>query len=97
MQARIITARVAAGRLDEFTRRWRDLMAPVQAREPSARGATLLVEPRTGEAVIISLWEAPAGCTADERGRISHEVEARLADLITSELTEDQFEVGARV
>ena len=97
MQARIMTARVAAGRLDEFTRRWQELMAPVQARVPGAQGATLLVEPRTGEVVIISLWEAGGGCTADERSRISHEVEAGLADLITSELTEDQFEVGARI
>ena len=96
MQARIATRQIALDKLEEFTQRWRELLLPALQQQPGVREAMLLVDPQTGKAVVVSVWESDAAMRAFEQGPVLANLRPRFADFLDGEPTvADVYEVRA--
>jgi heme-degrading monooxygenase HmoA len=78
MYARVLHVEIQPGQLDEAVRRYRESLIPAAQELPGFRGALLLTEPGTGNAISVSLWETEAELQA---GETSGYVRAQLANL----------------
>jgi heme-degrading monooxygenase HmoA len=82
MQVRTTTARVQPGQLDEFARRWRDIVAAHVPEVPGLRGAYLCGNRDSDTVMAIHLWESPPAAAAHaihDRQRFRDQVQDLLA------------------
>ncbi len=61
MYARVTTAQVQPGKMDEAISMMRDSTYPASRNQEGFKSAILLTNPKTGKALSITLWETEAG------------------------------------
>lgn len=96
MQIRTTRARVQPGQLDEFARRWQDIVAPHIPEVPGLRGVYLCGDRDTDTVMTIHLWESPPGEVAHhihDRQRFRDQVRDLLA---SSEPVVEEYELLAQ-
>jgi len=61
MYARVTTAQVQPGKMDEAISMMRDSTYPANRNQEGFKSAILLTNPKTGKALSITLWETEVG------------------------------------
>lgn len=89
--ARLVTGFIAADRLDEAIRLWRDSVLPSVQQQAGFKGVRLLVDRKSGKVASMGLWETEAHFQATvewNQGQI-----AKFAGLFAAPLEVGGYEV----
>ena len=92
MYARVTTANVQPGKMDEAISMMRDSAYPANKNQQGFKSAILLTNPKTGKALSITLWETEAGATAQPAAN-----NPATAGLLVSRSVREIFEVSVQV
>jgi len=92
MYARVTTAQVQPGKMDEAISMMRDFTYPANRNQQGFKSAILLTNPNTGKALSITLWETEVGAT----GQAAATNPAR-AGLLYGRSVREIFEVSVQV
>ena len=92
MYARVTTARVQPGKMDEAISIMKDSTYPANRNQQGFKSAILLTNPNTGKALSITLWETEVGAT----GQAAATNPAR-AGLLYGRSVREIFEVSVQV
>jgi quinol monooxygenase YgiN len=94
MYSRVVTANVLPDKLDEVIRLWRDSVAPANSQQKGWISARMLVNRKTGKAIVVALWETEADLQASA-GPYLQEQLAKFVGLLAAPPVEELFEVAA--
>ena len=94
MYARVVTAHIQPGRMDEAIDIFRDSIKPAASQQKGYKGGYFLTDPETGKAISIALWETEADMTAGESSGYLREQVAKVAPIFTAPPTTEHFEVS---
>lgn len=97
MHARVTTAHVQPGKMDDSLAIWRDTVPPVVKAQSGFKGALFLIDRNTGKGMSVTLWETEADLKAVEASGVYHEVIAKFADVLAGPPVREQYEVGVQV
>ncbi len=92
MYARVTTARVQPGKMDEAISIMRDSTYPANRNQQGFKSAILLTNPKTGKALSITLWETEDDATAQ-----AAPTNPRSVGLLTGPSVREVFEVSVQV
>ncbi len=96
MYARVTTAQVQPGKMDELVKILLDSVLPAARQQRGYAGGMVLSNPATGKAEIIALWETEADMTAGEASGYYREQVAKAAPTLAGPSTRDAYEVNNR-
>ena len=82
--------------MEEAVRIYRGSVVPAAKEERGFRGALMLVDPYTGEAVSMSLWESEEDMRASEASGFYHRKLDQLDGLFISTPVRKHYEVSAQ-
>lgn len=94
MHARVTTVRAKPGKLDEAIGVARDSVAEVARTQKGFGGMTLLSDPETGKAIVITMWESEADMEANEASGYYREQIGKIADFIAEAPVRETYEVS---
>lgn len=97
MHARVLTARLRPGALDEALEIVRDDMAPVIREQPGFRGFLVLTDREADRAITISLWETEADRDAGEATGYARAQLARIGPLFAAPPVFESYAVDLRL
>ena len=92
MYARVTTAQVKPGKMNEAISIMKDKTHPTHRSQQGFKSAILLTDPKTGKAVSITLWETEADATGAAPAN-----NLRSAGLLTDHAVREIFEVNFQV
>jgi heme-degrading monooxygenase HmoA len=94
--ARVTTAQVQPGKMDELVRILLDSVLPAARQQKGYVGGLVLTNPVTGKAEIIALWETEADMTAGEASGYYREQVAKAAPTLAGPPAREGYEVKNR-
>jgi len=95
MYARLFSVQVAPDKLDEFIALWHNAMLPAAKEQVGWKSARLLVDRKTGKAVVAGIWETEADAMATSTGSSYAQGQlARLSSLLTAPPVIEHYEVA---
>jgi len=97
MHARVLTAQVRPGKMDEVIGIVQDSMAPMLKRQKGFKHYLGLTEGKTGKGLAVSLWELEADERAWEIDSRYHELAVRFMPLISGAPTVERYEVSVQL
>ena len=97
MYARVITAQVQPGKIDEAVSIYRNTVVPAVRRQKGFKGISLLIDRNTGEHLRIVIWGTEAETTADEATGLLHEQIGKMASTFAGSPITEYCEVSAHV
>jgi heme-degrading monooxygenase HmoA len=95
MYARTFTVQVSPDKLDDFIHLWHEAMLPAARGQAGWKSARLLVDRKTGKAMVVGIWETEAeamatgGGSAYAQGQVN-----RISSLITAPPVVEHYEVA---
>ena len=94
MYARVVTAQVLPGKLDEAIRIWQDSVVPANSQKRGWVSARMLVNRDTNKAIVVALWETENDLL--ESGGTYLQIQfAKFVELLVAAPVEEIFEVAA--
>ena len=93
MHARVISGDIQPGKIDEMSVFFQETVMPAAAQQQGFRGGYLLVDPRTGKALSVTLWESEADMTASQTSGYLQENLMKAAAYFTGPPTLSTYEV----
>jgi heme-degrading monooxygenase HmoA len=96
MYARVTTAQVRPGKMDELVRILLDSVLPAARLQKGYAGGMVLTNPDTGKAEIIALWETETDMTAGEASGYYREQIAKAAPTLAGPSAREGYEVNNR-
>jgi hypothetical protein len=97
MYARVITAQVQPGKIDEAVSIYRNTVVPAARRQKGFKGISLLIDRNTGEHLRIVIWGTEAETTGDEAIGLLHEQIGEMASTFAGPPITEHCEVSAHV
>lgn len=98
MHARLLTAQVSPGKMDEFIQLWHDKILTTYQEQTGWKNARLLVDRQTGKAILLSQWETEAEGMATSTGSAQgQKVHAIIGHLLTGRPVVEHYEVAGDV
>ena len=94
MYARVSTAEVQPGRLDELLSVSRDSVLPAAQQQQGFAGGLWLTDPATNRAMIVTLWETREDMEAGERSGYYREQVGKFGGMLAGEVVREPYEVG---
>jgi heme-degrading monooxygenase HmoA len=94
MYARVSTAQVQPGRLDELLSVSQDSVLPAAQQQQGFRGGLWLTDPDTNKAMIVTLWETKEEMEAGERSGYYREQVGKFGGMLAGEVVREAYEVG---
>jgi heme-degrading monooxygenase HmoA len=95
MYARTFTVQVSTDKLDDFIRLWHEALLPAARSQAGWKSARLLVDRKTGKAVVVGMWETEADATATGGGSTYFQGQVnKISSLITAPPVVEHFEVA---
>lgn len=94
--ARVTTAQVQPGKMDELVRTHLDSVLPAARQQKGYAGGLVLTNPDTGKAEIIALWETEADMTAGEASGYYREQVAQAAPTLADPPSRETYKVKNR-
>ena len=95
MYARVVTAQISPGKLEEAIQLWRDAVAPTVKQQKGFKSARLLVERKTGKVTSMGLWETEADLLASVEW--NQDQLAKFASLFNAPPSVEHYEVAGEV
>jgi heme-degrading monooxygenase HmoA len=96
MFARLVSAQVKVGKLDEVIRIWKEEDIPLMGSVRGYQGAYLLTNRKTGNAISMTLWNTEEDAIADERSALHSRQLDMFKGLMTGEPVAHRYEVSAK-
>jgi heme-degrading monooxygenase HmoA len=97
MYARVITAQVQPGKIEEAISIYRNAVVPAVQQQKGFKGISLLVDRNTGKGMSIVLWETEADMTAGEVSGFLREQIAKMAPTFAAPPITKHCEVSVHV
>ena len=94
MYARVFSAQIQVGKLDDVTRITQDSIIPAAKMQKGFKSLVLLTDPGTRKAMIVSQWATEADRIASETSGFLREQLAKLGVLVDGPPTTERFEVS---
>ncbi len=94
MCARMVSAQIQPGKMDEVANIFRDSIKPAAAQQPGYKGGHFLTNAQTRKAVSIALWESEAAMTAGETSNYLREQIAKLVPSFAAPPVTEHYEVS---
>lgn len=94
--ARLVSAQVRKGKLDQVTKIWKEEDIPLMHSVKGYRGAYLLTDRKGGRAISITLWDSERDSVADKESQLHQKQVGMYRDLLTGEIGYQGYEVSAR-
>ena len=95
MVARVFSAQIQSGKLDDFTHLVHDSIIPAAKAQHGFKGLVLLTDASTSKAMIVSQWASEADRAASESNGFLREQLAKLAFLVAGPPSTERFEISA--
>jgi heme-degrading monooxygenase HmoA len=97
MYARVITAQVQPGKIEEAVSIYRNAVVPAVRRQKGFKGISLLIDRNMGEHLRIVIWETEADTAADEATVLLREQIGKMASTFAGPPITEHCEVSAHV
>jgi len=97
MHARVVTAQIQPGKMEEAVGIYRDSVVPAAKQQKGFKGALLLTDPNTGKGISIALWETEADMQAGEASGYFQEQIAKFAAVFAAPPVTEHYEVSLQV
>ena len=94
MYARVSTAEVQPGKMDEVIAVSRDAGLPAARQQPGFKGALWLTDHDANKLMAVSLWETKEDMEADERSDYYREQIGRLGGMLAGDVVREAYEVS---
>jgi heme-degrading monooxygenase HmoA len=94
MHARVSTAEVQPGRIDEMASLSRDSVLPAARQQQGFRGGLWLTDPGTNKVMIVTLWETEEDMEAGERSGYYREQVGKFGGMLAGEVVREAYEVS---
>jgi heme-degrading monooxygenase HmoA len=96
LHARVVSMEMLPMNVGEAVRIYQNRVVPAAREQGGFRGALMLTDPDTGEALSISLWESEEDMHASEASGFYHRKLDELDALFISTPVRKHYEVGAQ-
>ena len=96
MFARLTIFRISPERVDEGTKRYKDSVLPATREQKGYRGTNVMVDRKTGNTVIITLWEREEDAVANEKNRYYQEQVVKFRTFYKKPPIREGYEVVIR-
>ncbi|HEY7123937.1 MAG TPA: antibiotic biosynthesis monooxygenase family protein [Ktedonobacterales bacterium] len=97
MFARIVTASVHLGQMDDAIALFRDSIAPAAQQQKGFKGIRLFTDPTAGKVVVVSLWESEEDLKAGEASGYYQEQINKIAPMLSAPPEREAFEVSVYI
>ena len=94
MKARMVTAQIKPGKIEEALRVYRDSVIPAAKQQKGYRGKLLFINEDTNKSVSITLWNTKEDLLAGESGEYLYAQLGKLEDFFAESPTTEHFEVS---
>ena len=94
MYARVSTAEVQPGRLDEMVSISRDSVLPAARQQQGFEGGLWLTDPDTNKAMIVTLWETKEAMEAAEQCGYYREQVGKFGGMPAGDVVREVYEVS---
>ena len=96
MFARMTIFRISPERVDEGTKRYKESVLPATMEQKGYCGTNVMVDRKTGNTVIITLWEDEESAVANEKNRYYQEQVAKFITFYKTPPIREGYEVVIR-
>jgi heme-degrading monooxygenase HmoA len=93
MYARLTISRISPDRIEEFKRRYEEDVLPATKSQKGYKGVYALVDRKTGNGCVITLWASEEDALANERDRFYQEVVAKFITFYKTPPIREGYEV----
>ena len=93
MYARLTISRVSPDRIEELKKRYEEEVLPATKSQKGYKGVYGLVDLKTGNICVITLWEREEDALANERNRFYQEVVAKFITFYKTPPIREGYEV----
>ena len=94
MHARVSTAEVQPGRMDELVSLSRESVLPAARQQQGFKGGLWLTDPDTNKAMIVTLWETKEEMEAGEQSGYYREQVGKFRDMLAGDVVREAYEVS---
>ena len=94
MHARVSTAEVRPGRIDELVSLSRDSVLPAARQQQGFGGGLWLTDPGTNKVMIVTLWETKEEMEAGERSGYYREQVGKFGGMLAGDVVREAYEVS---
>jgi quinol monooxygenase YgiN len=95
MHARLVTAQISPEKMDDLIQLWHNQVLSTYQEQTGWKSARLLVDRKTGKAILVSLWETETEGQASGPGSPQgQKVHAIIGHLLTGRPVVEQYEVA---
>jgi heme-degrading monooxygenase HmoA len=94
MHARVSTAEVQPGRIDELVSLSRDSVLPAAQQQQGFRGGFWLTDSDTNKVMIVTLWETKEDMEAGERSGYYREQVGKFGGMLAGGVVREAYEVS---
>ena len=95
--ARVITAQVQPGKIDEAIRVFRDSVLPVTGQQQGARQLLLLADRKANRCVVVGIWESEQAMAASETSGYFQLQAAKFDHIFAAPPTRENYDVVVAV
>ncbi|MCK4557078.1 MAG: hypothetical protein KAU47_06130 [Candidatus Aminicenantes bacterium] len=96
MFARLTIFRISPDRVDEGTKLYKESVLPAAREQKGYRGANVMVDRKTGNAVTITLWESEKDAVENEKNRYYLEQVAKFRTFYKKPPIREGYEIVIR-
>ena len=97
MHARIVTVHVKPQDVEEISTIYNESILPAAREQSGFRGATFVVDAKSGKGISVTLWATERDLRAGEQNGYYQEQVAKCASLFTSAPQREEYHVAAHV
>jgi hypothetical protein len=97
MHARVITAPVRPGKLDEAIQVFRDSVLPAAGQQAEAKQVIVLADRDASQCLVVALWESEEALVASDRSGYFAQQLAKFIGLFSAPPRTDTYEVAVSV
>ena len=93
MHARVITAQVRPGKVDEVIQVFRESVLPVTGQQVGARQVVVLADRQANRCMLVALWDSEEALTGSVKSGYLQEQLAKFGDLLVEPPRRESYEV----
>ena len=94
MHARVVTAKLKPGTIEEAARIYRESVVPAASQEQGYKGAILLVNPDADKAISITIWDSFENMTSGQESGYVLEQFQKFAGMFAEPPDSEHFDVA---
>jgi heme-degrading monooxygenase HmoA len=94
MFARVLRIQIKVDKIDEAAELFKKGVAPLCKKQAGFEGAYYMSDPKTGEGIVLTLWEQEQAMLASEESRFFQEQVAKFLDFYAKPPIRETYEVA---